>query len=194
MKNLNKTALAISFSVLGALSSMSAIAMSSAEHKEQRIEIIADGDKDVQIFVSADGELNEIEMPKEALSDAGQLESYLSELPDDLRAKVINQLTNIQLDAKMIKIHTGDGQGLVSNWVDTEAEHVIVLKQSEGEDAASIAKQMVHKFAHGDGKTKIFKFNNGGKIPASAVIKLLEHAELSADDLDKIQQALDAKR
>ena len=45
MKNFNKTTLALAFSVFGALTSMSAIAMSSVEHKEQLIEILADDTK-----------------------------------------------------------------------------------------------------------------------------------------------------
>ena len=150
--------------------------------------------KNVQVFVSNDGDITELELTKDALEDKAELEAALAGLPDDNRDKVLKQLTNIKFDANMIKIHTEEGSDHHGTWVESDAEHVIVLKSSDGADASNIAKQMVKKFKHGDGHAKVIQFKHGGKLGAGHIVKLLEHGEFTADDLDKIQQALDAKR
>lgn len=191
MKVLNKTALAISLSLIGAISSMSAIAMSKAERRiEQKIEIVADDTKDVQVFVSNNGNITELEVPQASLTDKAYLENALADLPSDLREKLVAQLSNIHMDGKVIKLNTADA----NTWVEGDGEKVIVLKSIGEGDAHTIAKEMVQQFTVGDGKHKVFEFKHGKKATANTVMRLLEHGSFTPEELDKIQQALDAKR
>lgn len=191
MKPINKTALAVSFSLIGAISSMSAIAMSKVERRiEQKIEIVADNTKDVQVFVSLNGEITELDIPKESLTDKAYLDSVLAELPDDLREKVVNQLSAIDITGNMIKVNTNDENA----WVTDEAEKVIVLKTISDGDTQTIANEMIQQFRAVDGKHKVFEFKHGGQASADVVKRLLEKGKFTPEELDKIQQALDAKR
>ena len=45
-----------------------------------------------------------------------------------------------------------------------------------------------------DGHHKIFKFEHGSEMGAKGIIKMLQHGDYSAEELNKIQQALDSKR
>ncbi|WP_286235553.1 hypothetical protein [Thalassotalea sediminis] len=191
MRTINKTTLAIAFSVLGALSSMSAIAMSTAEIKEHRIEVIADGEQDVQVFVSTNGEVTELALPKATLSDTVALKDALSDLPEDLRNKVAEQLGNIHLDANIVKIHS-DSKAITS-WADGDAEQVFVFEIEDETSDNNIAKKIIKKFKH-DGAHKVIEIKRNGHMGPELIMKLLKNGEFTVDDLDKIQQALDAKR
>lgn len=191
MKIMNKTALAVSLSLIGAISSMSAIAMSKGElRKEQKIEISVDDSKDVQVFVSHDGDITELEVPKSLLTDKAYLDNALAALPGELREKVVSQLTGIHMDGHVVQLKSGE----VNTWVDSGSDKVIILKSIDEENGKSIAKRIVQKFSSGDGKHKIFEFKHGNKVSADSVTRLLKNGDFTPDELDKIQQALDAKR
>ena len=199
MKNyFNKTSLALAFSLLGAASSMSAIAMNTSDKDQiHEVEVIADDSEDVKIFVSIDGEVTDVKLPKSALGDKAQLEAALIDLPVELREKLLNDLGNIHLEDKMVKI---DKQGHSTNlsWnSDSENEHVIVLHTEMEGSTDDVANKLIKEFKHvsADGSMeKVFKIKHDGKLSAESVIRLLNHGDFSPEDLDKIQQALDAKR
>ncbi|OKY24782.1 MULTISPECIES: hypothetical protein [Thalassotalea] len=191
MKTINKTTLAIAFSVLGALSSMSAIAMSTSDSKEHQIEVIADGDKDVQVFVKSNGEVADLVLSEATLNDLTALKGALSVLPEDLRDKVAEQLGNIHVDADMIKIHSNSES--ISTWTDGNAEQVFVFEIEEESSGSNIAKKIVKEIKH-DGEHKVIQIKKAGHVGPDLIMKLLEKGEFTVDDLDNIQQALDAKR
>lgn len=192
MKLFNKTALALAFSTLGAISSMSAIAMVTDEvHVKQRIEVIAEDDKNVQVFVSIDGDITDLELTKEQLADPQLLDDALVDVPDEVREKLISQLSNIQMNGDMIKIKT-DSTGSPT-WVEHESEHVFVIKEAFGDDGTDIAKKVIKKL-HKDGTGKVVQFKHGSSLSAKSIVHILEQAKLSPEELDTIQQALDKKR
>ena len=93
MKPLNKTALAIAFSVAGVLSSVSAIAMTSdVREVKHRIEVVADESENVRVFVSVNGDMTKVELPKEALTDKDQLADALVDVPEEVKTKLIDCL------------------------------------------------------------------------------------------------------
>ena len=89
MKLLNKTALAIAFSVAGVLSSVSALAMTSdVKEVKHRIEVVADESENMRVFVSVNGDMTKVEVPKEALTDEDQLADALVDVPEELKTKL----------------------------------------------------------------------------------------------------------
>jgi len=201
MKNFKKTALALLLSITGASLSMSALALTSdTVHKEHRIEISADSDKEAHVFVVSDGEKYDVTIPSGDWQDKSQLEEHLSALPDDIRSKVIEQLSSIHLDAKMIKIGSGSNSSVFS-FADGDHENVIVMdiekvveEALDDSEAALIhAKKVIQKLNH-DGDAKVFKFKFDGSGKADAISKMLAHGKFTQEELDKIQQALDEKR
>ncbi|MEW6992547.1 hypothetical protein AADZ91_17920 [Colwelliaceae bacterium 6441] len=197
MKTLfNKTSLALGFSLLGAISSMSAIAMASdVKHQVHEIEVIAKDSDDVKVFVSVDGDVTDLNFPKSTLEDKAQLENALADVPEEIREKLLKTLSAIHHDGDVMKIEMHGDSTDHSSWV-SDNEQVFVIHAGD-ENTSDIAQKVITKFKHGDGDVslnKVFKFKHGGKLGADGVIRLLNHGKFSADDLDKIQQALDKKR
>lgn len=195
---INKTSLALSLSLFGAVSSMSALAMTTDnKHQVHEIEITADDSDLVNVFVSIDGEVTDVKIPKSALEDQAQLADVLVDIPQDVREKLIESLSSLNHEDKMVKIEMKGGDNDVS-WVsNADSEHVIVLHKDTGEHSENIVKKVVREFKHisHDGNdAKVFKFKHGGKLSADSLIRMLDRGDFTAEDLDKIQQALDKKR
>lgn len=192
MKILCKTALALSFSMIGAVSSVSALAMvSESEHKIHEIEIIADESKDVRIFTNIDNEFNEIDITVGELADSEKLKQALSELPEHIREKVVDNLAGIHTKGKMVKV---EAFADVKNFDNIESERFFVLHSDDDTHATEGLHKVVEGLPDGDEHVKVFKFGHGAGKSADSLIHLLNKGEFSVDELDKIQQALDAKR
>lgn len=202
MKLFKKTSLAIAFSLAGVVSSVSALAMVSDDdhvsteiHQiEVSVEDTGSSMDEAKIFVDIDGEVTNLSIPKSSLQDKAALEAALADVPEELREKLLKDLGNIHIDENTIKIVKGDGHDSAMSWSsDTGNEHVFVIEMEEGELGSDIANKVIKKFRHGSGE-KIIEFKHGAGLGADSIIRLLEHGKYSADELNKIQQALDAKR
>ncbi|GAA6206536.1 hypothetical protein [Thalassotalea sp. SU-HH00458] len=174
MKNyFNKTSLALAFSLLGAASSMSAIAMNTTDkHQIHEVEVIADNSEEVKILVNIDGDVTDVKLPKSALSDRAQLEAALTDLPVELREKLLNDLGSIHLDDKMVKIDKQDHSSDLSWNSDSESEHVIVLHTEMEGSNENIANKLIKEFKHvsADGSMeKVFKIKHDGKLNAETL-------------------------
>lgn len=192
MKPLNKTALAIAFSVAGVLSSVSAIAMTSdVTEVKHRIEVVADESENVRVFVSVNGDMTKVEVPKEALIDKDQLADALVDVPEEVKTKLIDQLANIHMDDGMIKVETFVHGDEHNTWVNKDDEHIVIVKAGDLAEGEEGVKRVIKRMKKGD---KVFEFKTGGGLVADTIIRLLGHGEFSSDDLDKIQRALDEKR
>ncbi|MCO4799966.1 MAG: hypothetical protein KC484_12145, partial [Colwelliaceae bacterium] len=146
-KLLNKTSLALGLSLFGAVSSMSALAITSDNnHQVHEIEITADNSDLVNVFVSIDGEVTDLKIPKSVLEDKAQLADTLVDVPQDVRDKLIESLSNIHHEGKMVKIEMiGDDNNV--SWVsDSDSEHVIVLHEDTGEHSENIVKKVMRKY------------------------------------------------
>jgi len=198
MKAFRKTALAVAFSLIGVVSSVSALAMATNEQNNvveiHEIEVIADDSDTVKIFASNDGDVTNVSLPKSALQDKEQLAAALVDVPEDLREKLLQSLGNIHFDENVIKIIKGEDHDNAMSWSsDSDSEQVFVIELDDDNSNTEIVSQMIKKFSHGDVE-KVIEFKHGAGMSADSVIRLLEHGKYSVDDLNKIQQALDAKR
>jgi len=198
MKAFRKTALAVAFSLIGVVSSVSALAMATNEQNNvvetHEIEVIADDSDTVKIFASNDGDVTNVSLPKSALQDKEQLAAALVDVPEDLREKLLHSLGNINFDDNVIKIIKAEGHDNAMSWSsDSDSEQVFVIELDDDNSNTEIVSQMIKKFSHGDVE-KVIEFKHGAGMSVDSVIRLLKYGKYSVDDLNKIQQALDAKR
>ncbi|WP_448565374.1 hypothetical protein [Thalassotalea ganghwensis] len=191
---LNKTTLAMLFSVAGATASMSAIAnMSETKVFSHKIEIDSLNDANVTVYVNSDGDTQEFIFSKDELENKADLEAALETLPDEIRDEVVASLTNIENADGLIKLHLGDSNHKVFNWVGGSDEKVFVIeKESLGELKDEI-KQKVKKFHFITGDHDI-KVKDSATLQTDIIANLIKRGTFSQDDLNRLQQALDAKR
>ncbi|MGQ8367096.1 hypothetical protein [Glaciecola sp. 1036] len=152
--------------------------------KHKVFTIKADSEDSVVIDVKgSDLNAETIEFSFDDLEDMALVESHLYQLDEETRLKVMNVLENVRENSpdhemseeelhKVIVIENGNTMELDSEMVTVKGMKVF----RTGGD-----KDFV--FVSGDGKSKI-----------DALVKLIEKADLSYEDLDKLQAALDAKR
>lgn len=198
MSTLRKSTIAVLLSVIGAASSMSALALTSPVVKEQRIEIVSDSDHEAKVFVVADGQDYNIDVRNDELGNKDALESALSELPEDIREKVVEQISKLHLDDHMIKIGDANDQEATFSWSGESGDKSVVVIEVEQDgksdiNSNAVIKKVLKNLNSGDGH-KVFEFKLGGKHKSEALIKMLDKGDFTVEELDKIQTALDAKR
>ena len=195
MNRLNKTALAIGFSLIGVVSSVSALVIASdSEQQFREIKVKAGDAANVDVYVNADGYVTNLSLPKVTLKDKDKLAQALEQVPEDVREQLVNALTGIHLEEKLIKVHAGEGFERHLTWAgEGDAEHVIVVKEIDGDVDSDQIKQVVKEIVIG-GDDQLVKLEHKGTYLTKSVKRLLEHGKFSQEQLDEIQQALDAKR
>jgi hypothetical protein len=142
------------------------------------------------------------------MQDADLVNARLEGLDDDTKKTVLNALNGIHMDGnnQMFideEVHNKNGNKFVfistDELVDGDEPHKVIIDMKGSADSNGLHKVFKHK--GGDGFA--FKFTNGSNRvmlhkdsdqAADVIQKLLEHSELTADQVDQIQQALDAKR
>jgi len=211
MKLFNKTAIAVSLSILGALSSVSALAMATDNTLHREVEVIVDGDtnKNMNVFVSVDGEVTTADVSPLAMSNPEELRELLSDVPEDIREKLIKTLMNAHDDNGNLKIVLDGDIGINQelHWIsenDIEGDHrvevigdndenkVIVMELDhnlEGDVAQKVIRKIMNSSHH-----KNVKVIHRSKMVVDSLMEMIKNSDLTADELDKIQQALDAKR
>ena len=126
-----------------------------------------------------------------ALADESQLSEYLQDVPENVREKLLKELANLSNNLHIISKQGGHGEEM--RWVSKgDSENVIIIER-DGDHDVDIEKHIIKEFV-ADGEHKVFKFKHGGEMKASAIVSMLEHGKFSSEELNKIQQALDAKR
>ncbi len=196
MKSLTKLPLALSLALFGAASSISVLAMATEpthelkELKEIMVEI--SGDENVSITVEINGEVTNVSIPKSSLHNKEKLAEALSDVPEEVREQLLADLGNVHISDTMVKVHKIHGEGDM-NWSSKDGERIVII-DSDSEDHDVDIHQMVKKMKHHVGDENTFVIKHSGKMGADMVLRLIKDADLSSDDLDKIQQAIDAKR
>jgi len=199
MNLFNKTAIVASLSILGAVSSVSALAIATDNSQLQEVEIIVDGDtnKNMNVFVSVDGEITSADVSLSAMSDPGELRKLLSDVPDDIREKLIESLMNARDDNGHFKVVVDGDVGINKelHWLsedDNEENKVIVMELDhnlEGGIAQKVIKKIMNTSHH-----KNVKVIHHSKMKTDSLMRMIKNSDFTADELNKIQQALDAKR
>jgi len=193
MKSLTKLPLALSLALFGAASSISALAMATEPTKElHEVMVEVSGDENVSITVEINGAVTDLVIPKDALHDKETLAQALSDVPEEVREQLLAELGNIHFGDKMIKVHKFDGEGDM-NWVSKDGERIVIIESDSGDHDVDI-KKVVRKMKHHIGDENTIFIKHSGKMNAEMVLRLIKDADLSSEDLDNIQQAIDAKR
>ena len=180
---------------------MSAIAMATDDglaekHVEiHEIKVEVNKGEDTNVFININGELTEFSMDEADLTDKDKLAAALSDVPEELREKLIASLSNIHMGEKHVIVDIdGENFGETLNWVsDSGGERVVVMEFDHDDiDADGISHKVMKQLLHKVGP-HVMKFKHG-KITADSVIKMLSRSDFSVDELNEIQTALDAKR
>lgn len=195
-KKFNKTALGIMFSVLGAAASMSALASieDTNQHvdEEHRVEIIKGDDHEVQVYVNVDGAGTDLTLSTEILNDESQLLEYLQQLPESSRTDVFNSLTQLKDKGVVIDFDSDDQTEV--KWVsDSGEENVFVIELDEAHVQGDKTHKIIKHIIKG-GDNNMMKFKHAKGLSADMVTRLISKGDFSQDELNTIQQALDAKR
>jgi len=223
MKLLNKTAIALALSLIGAASSVSALAMVTdktevRERHEVNIEIDGDVNEKLSVVVNVDGDVTTLDVPVSALRNQAELESLLVDLPNKIREKIITNLSHATLHegnvrvvvegdareelhwvSKDVLVSNNDGEHrieVISGDGDRENKVIVMEFDSEGSSEGNVHKVMkrIMNPSMISSKHQKVQFIHKGKMTADSLIRMIQHNEFTADDLNTIQQALDAKR
>jgi len=197
MKLFNKTSLALALSLVGAASTVSALAMTTTPDKKvHHINIAADDNRDAHIMVSIDGQMTKLSVSKEALNNKELLAEELANEPEDIREKLTSALNGLHLNSRDIffKHHQVDDNA--------DAQRVVIMSKGDGaHHEGTRHDKVITKVINGLSGLHLdslndhsLKFVSDGKVAADSIVSLLSHGKYSADELDKIQQALDSKR
>ncbi|QDP01216.1 hypothetical protein [Thalassotalea sp. PS06] len=183
-----------------ALAMSPALQATETKEIEQEIEIIKEKGSDANVTVSENGNTTTLKLSDEALKDKAVLEQELADLPQETREVVMKALGKVAMvgngDGHVLHIESEHGEEAFE-WVSEGdgANKVIVvdtISETHGEDHdVKIIKKVVHADSEGG---PVFISANGEGGAAKAIVHLLKKAELSPEELDQIQQALDAKR
>lgn len=189
----NKTVLAMLLSVIGATASMSAIAnMSEDKVKVHKLKINKALDNNVNVYVNNNGETNEFIFSTDDLSSRENVEKLLASLPVEIREHITGALVNNEGVDGLVKLHKVLPNTKVFNWTTSDNDDkVLVLKGDESIEINSDDDHHMMKFHFVSGNQDI---EESGKLHADIITKLIQHGEFTQDDLDKLQQAIDAKR
>jgi hypothetical protein len=197
MKLFNKTAIAIVLSLLGAASSVSALAMATDNTKVQVIEIEVDGEvnENMNVFVSVDGEVTNLDLSPAMMKNPEELRELLADVPEEIREKLIANLSREFIHDGNFKIIVDGDVNQELHWLsesDNEANRnieVIVDDGSEEEVVHRVIKKVLRSSHH-----KNVHAIRQGNISADSLLDMIKQSDYNADELNKIQQALDAKR
>ncbi|WP_281561700.1 hypothetical protein [Thalassomonas sp. RHCl1] len=168
--------------------------------KVKEFKVKAGDGGDASIFANVNGEFIRVEVPKQALEDKEALEAALSGLPQDVRETVSAVLTDVEFGEDNIKLKKliVEAKDAAKELVkvklngDSGEERVIVVDVDEAGHGLSH-----HKFFESVDGNKVIKIISGDKsktVGKETIIRLLSAADLTAQELDEIQQALDKKR
>lgn len=198
MSTFKKLALATALTSITALSVPAVSApFSDSDTKVHtfKIEVDADTDTGAHIVVDAENNHKVVELSKEALSDPDQIDAALADLPEDVRVKVKTALNGIHMDGQSFAFKVDGGNAM--NWFSKEGDKHVVMIDIDEDHSADNGRdtKIIKKFIHGNSdKHAVIELKHGGAIPADSLIQLIKSGEFSQDDLNKLQQALDAKR
>lgn len=199
IKSKNKRALttlslAMSVLLLGTINSPSLFAAQSEsreQHQTVEISIESDGKNEVaDIVMNIDGEIIKIQLPKSVLKNKQALADALSDVPENIRENLINTLSAAHDNTtELHRVHEQNNES-DHQWMSKSGEKVIIIDIDDSDGKKHIIKQMMH----GEEGSNAFFFSDEAGMSADMIIRLIKGANFSNEDLDNIQQVIDAKR
>ena len=213
MKN-NKTNL-ITAALVSAALGLTASVMAGPSHgfkgkdiERSVIKVKAEQGEGIFVVVGGDGERKKYDFSFDELENMENIEAELGDLDEETKTKVVKLLSNLsEHDAKIIEFKDAD---IVIDGAETE---IFMIKKGNGEDEMHVeidvegegANQEKRLFIHNLlGENKGHRKNvhkrmkwmskNGEKRDAAKIIKkIIEKSELTAEQIEDIRAALDAK-
>ncbi|QBY05893.1 hypothetical protein E2K93_16660 [Thalassotalea sp. HSM 43] len=187
----------LSAASLGLLASVTSVnALAETVEQDVNVEIVAGEDANADVTIIKDGQKTQLQLPKEALHDQEQLKAAIADLPEETQATILEAMGGMRMihadhDGKVIvvdktKVKTlSDSEEL--EWVSEDGKHkkIMVIQGSDvGHHMVKNVDSESHVFVHSD--------EEGGH--AKAIVMMLNKGKFTPEQLDQIQQALDAKR
>ncbi len=183
-------------------------ALAADETRVMKIEVKKETGNPVVIDIDNNGNTQVFEFTDEELKDADLIENRLAGVDEKTREAVMNALSGISMgDGNMVWVNDDEDGDDKKKFViikqmdsgDGEFQHDVMIDFDGASDVGGVHKVIKHKI------DKHFKIKVGGEghgmklhhdtgHAAKVIQKLLENAELTPEQLEKIQQALDAKR
>ena len=200
---MKKSILASLFAGLFAVS-----AFAGDEVRMMKIELKKELGEGTTLNLNQGGDTQVFEFTEEELQDKDLVNARLEGLDEDTKNAVLNALNGIHMDDNNLmfideEVHNKDGNKFVfistDELVDGDEPHKVLINMQGSAGSNGVhkvfkqkgANGFAYKFGNGDNKIMLHKDSNHA---ADVIQKLLEHSELTADQVDLIQQALDAKR
>lgn len=206
MKSFNKTIIALTLSLLGAVSSVSALAITSDNNSRQEVEITVDGDKNnnMSVFVSVDGEITNADVSASAINNPEELRKLLVDVPQEIREKLIERLTSAMDDNgnfRMVvdadinqKLHViSDSDHDIEVIGDNGENKVFVMKFDGDKSQIDLSQKVIEKMMK-PSHHKNVQVIHQGNMSAKSLLRMIKHSDFTADELNEIQQVLDTKR
>lgn len=159
------------------------------DEEVHKLEVVANAGNEARVFIDTNGDRSEFFVSHEDLQNSERLSEILADLPEEKREKVMKLLADLSHSGLS---HIG-GLHRVEELIDGEQEIKVMVIDDDSmssDDMKSIVKKVM---VHGGGD-HMFKFKHKGKMTADIIAKMLDHGEYTQDELDVVQQALDAKR
>jgi len=213
MKLFNKTAIALVLSLLGAASSVSALAMATDNTVRQEVEVKIDenSNENMNVFVSVDGEITTVDVSPSAMKSPEELRELLVDVPENIREKLIESLLSEKIHNNNLKMVI-DGEGdihqelywlsnaekLVDHNIEVTGENrVIVRAFDDNNSGINVAQKVIKHMKHRSvepSHLRNFQVIHQGNMSADSIMRMIKRSDFTADELNEIQQALDAKR
>lgn len=213
MKLFNKTAIALTLSLLGAASSASAITMTTDNtlHEEIKIKVVDNKNDKMNVFVSVDGKITTVDASPSVMNNPEELRELLVDVPEDIRDKLIESLISKNIHHDNLEIDIGvegdinqelhwfsKGENEVNHNIEATGENrVIVMKiddsNSENRVVQKVVKQMLHTSVK-PSNLRNLQIVHQGNMTAESIISMIRRTDFTADELNAIQQVLDGKR
>jgi uncharacterized protein YpmB len=139
--------------------------------------------------VNANGTITDIKLTNEQIEDKAKLAKALADVPVDVREQIIDSLSGES--ENIIRINTDDNKNV--HWVSDNGDEKIIVVEIE-EDGKTDEKhhKIIKHFKNGE-EIKELKVGFEGSN-TERLIRMINKGKFSSDDLNKLQQALDAKR
>ena len=189
-----------------AFNSAIALAGKTDEHHVERVMIEKMGQGEIEVSVVQDGDSWELQLDNDQLATKELIAEALADLPDNLREKVAAMLSgNHGPHARVMKFHMDKddearGQAFAYRFGDDDSGHhqIKIIRKARDGDREERVIQIL-----GDDETRVvagdvevikeIKFPGGGMM-AEHLAKMIRRHDFSAEELQILQEALDAKQ
>jgi hypothetical protein len=173
-------------------------AMAGQGNHMMKIEVNKEAGSSTVVNVETDGYAQVFEFSEAEMADPELVAERLSGLDETVQKAVANALSGIYfahsntivIDSDIDVDVEGEDQVVVIKHVDVQGERNVVI---DSNNLHNVIKQKVSQhfiFDSGEG----VEIHHDSAHAAKMIQKLLERADLTADEIDQIQQSLDAKR